>query len=532
MKTNTILTLVLALCAFALPSCIDIDAPPYDRESDLTFWDDPQSALQTLNACYETLPGTEEVVYSDAATDNAYCKVQDFTRDIANGAYSPADHYVKSFWDARYLGIKRCNRLLANINRVPGLSGELRNRYTGEAKTIRAWHYFELYSRFGDVPFYTHVITMSEAATIGRMPKADVAAAILGDLDEVIRNNDLPPSYPANEQGRITRWAAYALKARILLFDGRWNDLKTVTDTIMTHSGCRLFDGGYAALFTVAHEGNPEIILDVQYLKGLRENRTQAQFLPPSLGGYSQLSPLQELVDSYPMQNGKAIGERGSDYDAQQPFANRDPRLAATIAYDGNTYPLIDGSTAVVRTTPGASPDGYGFSSNCSATGYYLKKYWDNDYRASLSSGLNTILIRYADVLLMYAEACAETTGLTAGEWNRTIGLLRARAGFTSEGCAFPSDKTTDELIQIVRNERRCELAFEGVRLKDIYRWRIAETVLNGWCHGLYTGETIGTDNGFVRVEQRRFLPAKHYLWPIPQTDRDINKNLTPNPGW
>ncbi|MDR2361264.1 MAG: RagB/SusD family nutrient uptake outer membrane protein [Prevotellaceae bacterium] len=532
MKTNTIKILWIALCTFALTACLDIDTPPYDRESDLTFWNDPQSALQSLNACYEYLPGTEEILYSDAATDNAYCKVQDFTRDIANGAYSPSYHYVKTFWDTRYRGIKRCNRLLANIDKVPGLSGELRNQYIGEAKTIRAWHYFELYSRFGDIPYYTHVITMSEAATISRTPKADVVAAVIEDLDEVIANDYLPTSYPAEEKGRVTRWATQALKARILLFEGQWNALKTVTENIMNNSGHALFNGGYDALFTVAGEGNPEIILDVQYAKGLRENRTQSQFLPPSLGGYSQLSPLQELVDSYPMINGKAIHENGSGYDAQQPYTNRDPRLAATIAYNGNSYKMVDGSLVYINTTPGVAPDGFGFSSNVSATGYYLKKYWDNDYRASLLSGLNTILIRYADVLLMHAEACAETGSLNAAEWNRTIKLIRARAGFNHDACEFPSGKTNSELIQIIRNERRCELAFEGLRIKDIYRWRIAENVLNGWCHGIYTGETIGTDNGFVRIEQRHFLAGKNYLWPIPQADRDVNKNLSTNPDW
>jgi hypothetical protein len=520
------------MAAFILSSCLDIDTPPYDRESDLIFWNDPSSAEKTLNACYEYLASTEEILYADAATDNAYCKVQDFTRDIANGSYSPAADYVKRIWDSRYGGIKKCNRLLVNIEKVPELTEELRNQYIAEAKVLRAWHYFELYSRFGDVPYYTHVITMSESAEIGRTPKAEVTANIIADIDEVINNNRLPASYPDKDKGRITKWAAAALKARILLFEGRWAELKTVTEDIMSNSGHALFTGGYEQLFTVPNEGNIEVILDVQYAKSLRENGTQYQFLPPSLGGYSQLSPLQELVDSYIMLSGKAIYEQGTDYDAANPYAGRDPRLAATICYDGNSYENIDGSVATITTTPNANPDGFGFSSNCSATGYYLKKYWDNDYRASLQSGLNTILIRYADILLMNAEAYAETNGLTEAVWNKTVKPIRERAGFSVAGSSFPASKTPAELIQIVRNERRSELAFEGLRLKDIYRWRIAENVLNGWCHGIYTGETIGTDNGFVRVEQRWFQADKHYLWPIPQADRDINKNLGKNPNW
>ncbi|MDR2449397.1 MAG: RagB/SusD family nutrient uptake outer membrane protein [Prevotellaceae bacterium] len=532
MKTNIIKTIFLATWALLLSSCLDIDTPPYDRESDLTFWNDPLSAVQVLNSCYEHLPSTEEVLYSEAATDNAYCKVQDFTRDIANGAYSPAYHYVKSIWNVHYSGVKRCNRLIENIGRVPELSDELRRRYVAETKVLRALHYYELYSRFGDVPYYTHVITMGESATIGRTPKAEVVANMLADLDEVINNNDLPASYPAEDKGRITRWAAKAMKARILSFESRWEELKTVTEDIMTNSGHTLFTGGYEKLFTVPNEGNVEVILDVQYAKSLRENRTQSQFLPPSLNGYAQLSPLQELVDSYIMKDGKTITETGTSYNPATPWVGRDPRLAATIVYNGNSYPMFDGTSTTITTTPGANPDGFEFSSSCSPTGYYLKKYWDNDYRASSESGLNMILIRYAEVLLMHAEAYAETNGLTATVWNNTIKLLRERAGFDPVGCDFPTGKTPVELIQIVRNERRCELAFEGQRLKDIYRWRIAENVLNGWCHGLYTGDAVGTDNGFVRVEQRHFQASKHYLWPIPQADRDINKNLDQNPDW
>src|SRR5690606_19727229 len=98
-----------------------------------------------------------------------------------------------------------------------------------------------------------------------------------------------------------------------------------------------------------------------------------------------------------------------------------------------------------------------------------------------------------------------------------------------SRALEFP---TGGDLKEIVRRERRSELAFEGLRHKDIIRWRIAEQVLNGWSHGLYTGDAVGTDNGYVRVENRRFDAGKHYLWPIPQNERDLNSSLTQNPEW
>ena len=145
-------------------ACVPLDTEPYDRETDLSFWEKEGSALYALNACYPTLYSAEEVLYADAMTDNAYTKVQTgFNQSIGNGSYSTAYPYVESVWDSRYAGIRVCNQLLNNIDKVPGLSEELRNRYCAEAMVIRAFHYFELYSRFGDVPYFTNVITIEEA---------------------------------------------------------------------------------------------------------------------------------------------------------------------------------------------------------------------------------------------------------------------------------------------------------------------------------------------------------------------------------
>src|SRR5690606_1253912 len=200
-----------------------------------------------------------------------------------------------------------------------------------------------------------------------------------------------------------------------------------------------------------------------------------------------------------------------TSYDPSNPFENRDPRLAATVMYTGNSYTLENGTQHVVDTRKGSSPDGFGFSSDASATGYYFKKYWDNKYRSNLYSGLNIILIRFADILLMRAEALIESGAMNNTEWNRTIRPLRVRAGFT-ESRARDCPGTSD-LRKIIRQERRSELAFEGLRHLDIMRWKIADQVLNGWAHGMYTGDAVGTDNGFIRVENRSFDPAKHYLW-------------------
>lgn len=522
----------MTVLAVAAVSCVDLDTAPYDRETDLTYWEKPEAAINALNACYPTLISAEELLYADAMSDNAYTKVNNtLNQAIGNGSYSTAHSYVKLVWDSRYAGIRVCNKLLNNIDKVPGLTDELRERYRGEARVIRDYHYFELISKYGDVPYFTHEISIAQSQKIGRTAKAEIVEKLLTDLDEVINSNCLMESGGEADKGRITRWAAMAMKARILLFEGRWTELKDVTGHIISDGPFSLYPS-YSGLFEVANENNQEVILDLQYISPDREQNEQYEFLPPSLGGYAQLAPLQELVEDYIMLNGKGIHEAGSGYSETQPFVKRDPRLAATVVYTGNSYSLNDGTEHIVNCDKGSDPDGYGYSSNCSPTGYYIKKYWDKTYRNTHLSGLNMILFRYADVLLMHAEALVELGQFDATAWNKTIRLIRERAGFTDAAALDFPGGSAEELRNTVRRERRCELALEGLRHKDIIRWKTAETVLNGWCHGLKTGETIGTDNGYVRVEKRVFNAAKHYLWPIPQNERDLNKNLTQNPNW
>lgn len=287
MKT-TIKNLILsAVLVVGGASCVDLDTAPYDRETDLTYWEeDPEAAVKALNTCYTYLGNMDEQLYCEAMTDNAYTKQpNDFTQNIGNGSYSTADSYVKQVWDGRYTGIRMCNQLLENIDRVPDLDPELKKRYIGEAKVLRAYSYYELYTKFGDIPYTTKVLSIKESMSIARTAKATVIANVLADLDEVINGNYLPTSYDADNKGRITRWAAMAIKAKIYLFEGNWTQVKNITSTIMTEGGFKLF-GSYAGLFEIANEYNSEVILDAQYRPTSREHQMMYVFLPPTLGGY------------------------------------------------------------------------------------------------------------------------------------------------------------------------------------------------------------------------------------------------------
>jgi starch-binding outer membrane protein, SusD/RagB family len=291
----------------------------------------------------------------------------------------------------------------------------------------------------------------------------------------------------------------------------------------------------YEGLFLPQNEYNSEDILSLQYVPQFRMWGEFFDMAPISAGArLNALAPTQELVDSYLMLNGQPISEAGSGYNEDDPYVNRDPRLTATVVYHLYQWSDAEGTRTIYiepGSSPGEAPDEYVPGSSATSTGYYVRKYFDPQHNTNLQSGLNLMLIRYADVLLMHAEAKNELGQMDASVWDQTIGALRTRAGFTNPAAISFPGTGQDDLREIIRNERRTELAMEGLRIFDIRRWRIAEDVLNGYAHGARFGvESI--DNGYLRVNLRAFDPEKHYLWPIPRDERLINPNLSQNPNW
>lgn len=528
MKTKHILVVLLMTIFW---SCDSLDTPLVDKESDLSFWDKPEDALNALNSCYPDLYGAEQFIFTESLSDNAYTKSNNGSavRDVANGSYSISASLMSDVWNARYAGIKRCNILLDNIGKVPDMNADLKNRYIAEARAIRAYHYFILMNNFGDVPLVTREISIGESKTIPRTPKAQVLQFI---LDELNFAKTLPNSYPDTEKGRFTKGAAMALKARVLLCEDRWQEVADICDAIINKKEAGNLDlfASYADLFKPENKDNIEVLLNVEFMPLNREQGTQYYLIPPSMGGYAAISPSQELVDSYLLLNGNTIAD--PSYNELTPYANRDPRLDATIIRHGSQMENADGSFSTINTNLGTGDDSINASSNCTPTGYYVAKFYDKTARNMTNSGSNFILIRYADVLLMYAEAKSKLNAFGAGEWNQTIKKLRVRAGFTNVNALEYPGVTGTAMDEIIRRERRSELAMEGLRLMDLRRWKTAEVVLNGWLHGIKTDEAPSVDNGYIRVDKRVFDKSKHYLWPVPQSERDLNSNLTQNPNW
>jgi hypothetical protein len=298
----------------------------------------------------------------------------------------------------------------------------------------------------------------------------------------------------------------------------------------------------YSNLFSdpTVNRTNPEAILSLQYVPATTRTWTDFwDFAPNSVGGrVNALAPTQELVDDYIMLNGRGITDAGSGYDENNPYVNRDPRLTATVVYDRynwNNGGGVNGTSKIIYIKPGSDPTRPGpdeYSSgrqSSSPTAYYWRKYFDPSALANFTSGNNLHLFRYAEILLDYGEAKNSLGQMTATVWNQTIGALRTRAGFTDQAAlSYPGGDVTN----IIRRERRAELALEGIRIDDIRRWRIAETVLNRYVHGAKFSGDPTTDNGYIRVQLRRFNPNRDYLWAIPSGDQSLNAQLTQNPGY
>lgn len=530
---------LIICCAAALFSCRKLDQPNTREFTEEAYWRNAQDALDALTSCYENMSSDFYYFGNEALSDNAYVAGTGFNSVslVAGGSYDPSNARVTVEWSYRYGAIRKCNIVVQNIDKIPSMDETLKRRILAEARFIRAYSYFELTDWFGDVPFFTNLISVDESKTIGRTAQNEVLDFILQELAAI--RNDLPTNvqYAEKDRGRITRGAAIALSAKVQLKRGNWEEVKKECELLVnsTQNGAYSLLGTYENLFKVSNEFNSEVILDLQYGGG-RTYSTQRSFLPQTVALLrSVLVPTQDLVDDYIMLNGKAIREAGSGYSENDPYTNRDPRFKATILHHGSTITDFEGRVQTILTQPGSAPATNSVDDQgASPTGYYFQKHYDPT-APNYNSGLNLPLIRFADVLLMYAEAMNELNGLNADTWNKTIRVLRVRAKFTDAGATeFPATTTQAQLRDIVRRERRAELAFEGVRAFDIRRWKISDVVMSRPVRGIkVTSGAFNKDpNGYIIVENRRFENPKHYLWPVPTFERDQNQNLGQNPDW
>lgn len=521
-----------------------LDRYPESSLNEKTFWRTPEDARMGLVGCYRWWEDYANIIWFDALTDNAKNPFDARIPFMALGEQSPY-----TTWDFFEYGggseaspIRRCNDFLKNIENVSGLEENLKQQYIAEVKFIRAYDYSRKTALYGDVPWVTEPLSPSAAEGFKKTPKIEVVNLILKDLADAIPN--LPVDAP--EIGRITKGAALALKTRLELYNEKWEEAAASAQAIMSLNKYSLMQK-YESIFWEVNENNSEVILDIQYVKGTYWNQLWQHILPHGEGGWSAVAPIQKLVDAYICIDGKTINE-SPIYNPDKPFEKRDPRLHYTIICPGDEWNgrFMDPFSKIDQYVGGNNMDNYAKWSQygSSISGYHLRKWNKPDVSTAAlnDGGLNIILFRYAEVLLNYAEAIFESGKITQLVLDQTINKLRDRAYVRSAGyISYPKVLVSDaNLRDIIRNERRMELAMEGLRWYDITRWRIAEVVMPGEVYGArigkvdpLTGKVIYEDNQQILIETRTFNPAKNYLFAIPQYVIDNSKgSITQNPNY
>ena len=504
------------LFALAVIAACDLETVPTDRYTVDSFWDTESGAEAAMTGCYNALTGSW--LFGDAAplmeetcTPNAYNYNNSGSwNTLAIGAHTSAtEGVIKGRWSDAYRGIGRVN---TQLNRLPGaaVSDGRKRTMEGEAKFLRALFYYMLVQYYTGVPLILEEPAYSQAS-LPRADRQDVIDAIIYDLDDAAALLDWQWA-SASDQGRATKGAALALKARVLLFEAsplmnpesdpaKWQAAADAAKAVIDgaeSAGYGLFPD-YRALFLPENEHNKEVIFNVEFSK---VQNTPSNNYTVYCIQYRNNAPLLDLVNTYETVDGSA--RVAGKYD------KLDPRFYASIYYPGCTFLGAANSSA---------------ASVSAFTGFACKKMsiYDNQARLSgdarLGEGeMNYIFLRYADILLMYAEALNEVLSAPDSKVYDALNAVRGRAGMGN----VPAGKTKDQMREIIRHERRVEFAFEGLYYNDIRRWKTIETQMNAVIKN-YAGEDIAI---------RSFDPGRDYWWPVPETERLLNKNLQQNPKY
>lgn len=551
---KTIYTVILAMIGIA---CDDgLEKFPVDKPSSSTFLKTERELEMAVVGAYANLWSgysydmTIETIL-DVTSDIGWERAEAPWQELGNGKVDPNNTISREIWTNSYTGIQRCNTVLANASRIENITDQAKmDRNLAEARFLRAYWYHHLVSLYGDVPLVTTPLALSES-NLPRTPKPQVYDFILSELDAAAAV--LPEKYTASADiGRATKGAALALKSRVALYAGKFDVAIAAAEAVM-NSGVYDLDDDYEGLFIKSKQiGSHEIIFSISYLVGLRTHRIPQGVNSRNGRGFSSKIPTQALIDSYLCIDGLPIDESPL-YDPEKPFENRDPRLHYTCVVPGSVFDGFQFETHRDSVEcwnynvnpPVRVPNQDALNPFASFSGYCWRKYADMenpDYLTRSETGI--VVLRFAEVLLNYAEAKIESNELDQSVYD-ALNAVRTRVGMP------PVDlgKTQEELRSIVRIERKSELAFEGTRLYDIRRWRIAEEVMTGELlgripRGLLAAAPEIDENGTPNydnvpnrsemrvIELRIFNPAKNYVWPIPQIELEVNDLISQNPGY
>ncbi|MGP1463076.1 RagB/SusD family nutrient uptake outer membrane protein [Tannerella sp.] len=539
----THLYIAVAIAALGTTSCVDLDRYPLEELSDKSFWRSPDDAEKAVSNLYTSLPYWD--VDGAINSDDAVHGIKWAAGNISKGVYDPQDFG----WKGNYAAIRKANIVLSKVDLIPNYDGEKKNRVLGQAYFFRAFQYFDLIRSYGDVPYVDKPLSLSDQEGIVRTPREEVYGKVMQDFDKAIEY--LPKSWSASEYGRVTKGAALAMKARAALYYGKWDVAAESAKKVMDLNEYNLYDeqntGKYQELFWEKADGCKEFILVKQFKEA--ENSWYLigwEAFPTK--GWGGINPTQSLVDAFEDIEGAPIA-KSTLYDPKKPFENRDPRLEVNVLHHGET---LYGVTINVAPLKSAAPTGIGQHGDATATGYYQQKWLDPSIDPSSKGwdmGKDAVVIRYAEVLLTYAEAKNELSPLD-DEAFKAVNAVRKRVGMPELQKTDASKPTycgtQDDLRQRIRNEWRVEFALEGGKRQwDIRRWGIAKKVLNEPFLGLKyklvdSPDAKEGDGGKICIlyegENVKLTGSKYedhnYVYPIPQEERDLNPALTQNQGY
>jgi starch-binding outer membrane protein, SusD/RagB family len=408
-------------------------------------------------------------------------------------------------WHDQYEGIYRTNQVIANVPAID-MDETLKNQYLGEAKFLRALNYFNLTSLWGNVAMQLMPSTTTDLPAYATQQQ--VWAQIEKDLTEAIPG--LPASYPDAEKGRATKGAAYALLAKTYMQQHKYSEAKTALEWLVEGEGKQYYGlvADYKDNFTHLNENNIESVFEVQYSDenvggdavdgpGASVGNERAQFFAPRGTGWSDAQATRFVVNEL-SQEKTVTGER-------------DPRLPVTALYShtderGPTFTMVYGKTFAER---------FGAKNQ----EVWFHKY-QNDYHRDFEdyhSPINIRVIRFADVLLLYAE-CLNELGQTPGAYPY-VDRVRQRVGLAPLSLVKPGMGKAQFLEQL-KHERVCELAGESTRWNDLVRWGYLDDAAK-------VAELAQHDSDF-----NKFEVGKHKFLPIPQSELDLNPNLVQNDNW
>lgn len=501
---------VLALLTLSIAGCSDfLDKNPPASLSEASYWQKKTDFDGAMTACYAAMRNSNgwmafRAPFWDNLTDNSYGQHSEgqygLTVSMVEGNITPnSGGFVSSLYGGCYSAIARVNLFLSQLEQYEksDISAADREMYLGEAYFLRAFFHSYLYLTYGDVPVITEPLNV-ETQYQPKVEAAKVAEQIHLDLDEAIRL--LPDKTYAEAKGHLTKNAARAYKARMLLsdaYDASGNAIiSTMNDALGLLNQIRGYSlsPDYLDLFQGAgQEGNPEIIFSVKYLAPNLYHSSDRE-----IGYWNSAVPLTNLLDEYEFEDGTPFSASDPRYDEENPTAGRDSRMAASISYGMFEY----NGYAIPQTNP--LPTGYQISKFITrGDGSHLP---GGEY--SFRSESDWVHLRYADILLMIAEAENEVNGPNERVYS-SINEVRNRAGLPD----LPAGLGKDEMREKIRHERRIELAFEGLRYFDLRRWKTIKNVMNNLVEPKLPNYKPSYEDRFAR-------------WPLPQSEIEKSKGV------